>query len=100
MAGHAFFAVAAEYRQACDDVVAGLEVGDLRADFLDDAGGLVAEDGGGRPHVQAVDEMEIAMAYAAGDREHNDFALFGFVDIDLLDGEWLTGTVEDRTFHF
>src|ERR1700751_2939836 len=99
MAGHAFFAVAAEDREACDDVIAGLQVRDLRADFLDDAGRLVAEDGGGGPHVEAVDEMEIAVAYAAGDGADHDFALFGFVDIDLLDGEWLTGTVEDSSFH-
>jgi hypothetical protein len=80
-------------------VIAGLEVGDLRADFLDDAGGLVTENRGGRPHVEAVDEMEIAVAHAAGDGAHDDLALFGFVDIDLLDREWLTGTVEDSSFH-
>jgi hypothetical protein len=44
--------------------------------------------------------MEIAVAYAARDGAHDDFALFGFVDIDLLDGEWLTGTVEDSSFHY
>jgi hypothetical protein len=59
----------------------------------------VAEDRGRRPKVQPVHEMKIAMAYAAGDRAHDDFARFGFVDIDLLDGEWLTGTVEDSSFH-
>ena len=43
--------------------------------------------------------MQIAVADAAGDGAHEDFALAGFVDIDLLDGEWLTGTVEDSSFH-
>ena len=100
MTRHAVLAVAAKYRQAGDYVIAGLEVGNLRADFFDDAGGLVAEHGGRRPHVEAVDEMEIAVAHAAGDGAHDDFALFGFVDFDLLDGEWLTGTVEDSSFHF
>ena len=99
MARHAFLAVAAKDRQACDHVIAGLQVRDLRADFLDDAGGLVAEHRGRRPHVEAVDEMEIAVADAAGDGAHDDFALFGLVDIDLLDREWLTGTVEDSSFH-
>src|SRR5208282_2315927 len=99
MPRHAFLAVAAKYRQARDHVVTGLEVRDLRADLLDDAGGLVAEDRGGRPHVQPVHEMKIAVAYAAGDRAHGDFARFGFVDIDLLDREWLAGPVEDGSFH-
>src|SRR5580704_2488396 len=99
MPGHAFLAVAAEDRQAGDDVIAGFEVGNLRADFLDDAGSLVAEDRGRRPHVESVHEMEIAVADAAGDGAHNDFALFGFVDIYLLDREWLAGTVEDSSFH-
>src|SRR5271168_1806251 len=43
--------------------------------------------------------MKIAVAHAAGDGAHDYFALFGLVDIDLLDGEWLTGTVEDSSFH-
>src|SRR5208282_3441105 len=99
MPRHAFLAVAAKYRQARDHVVTGLEVRDLRADFLDDAGGLVAEDRGRLPEVQPVHEMKIAMAYAAGDRAHDDFARFGFVDIDLLDREWLLGAMEDGGFH-
>ena len=43
MAGHALRALAAEHRQAGDDVIAGLHVGDVLADRLDHAGGFVAE---------------------------------------------------------
>ena len=46
LAGEAVVAVPAEHRQTGDDVVARLELADLEADLLDDAGGLVAEDGG------------------------------------------------------
>ncbi len=46
--GEARLAVAAEHRQAGDDVVARADVGDLVADGLDDAGRLVAEHHGHR----------------------------------------------------
>ena len=42
----AVLAGAAEHRQAGDDVIAFLDVAHFRADFLDDAGGLVAEHDG------------------------------------------------------
>jgi hypothetical protein len=43
--------------------------------------------------------MQIAVAYAARDGANDNFALFGLVEIDLLDGERLTRTVEDCSFH-
>src|SRR5258707_9242896 len=87
MSRHALLAVAAEYRQAADDVIAGLHVGHLFADFLDDAGGLVAEHGGRGVRIEAVDEMEVAAAYAAGDGFFQDFAGLGVFEVYILHAE-------------
>src|SRR4029453_16492379 len=97
--GQAVRAVAAEDRETGDDVVAALELGHVRADRFDNAGGLVAEDRGGRELIIAVDEVQVAMAHATGDRAHEDLALDGLRDLDVLDGEWLLGTVEHGGFH-
>ena len=80
-------------------MIAGLHVGHLFADFLDDAGGLVAEHGGRGIRIEAVDEMEIAVAYAAGDGFDQDFAVLGFVEFDVLDTERQLGPVENGGFH-
>ena len=80
-------------------MIAGLHVGHLFADFLDDAGGLVAEHGGRGIRVEAVDEMGIAVAYAAGDGFDQDFAVLGLVELDVLDTEGHVGPVENCGFH-
>ena len=99
MPRHASRAGAAEDGQAADYVIAGLHVGHLLADFLDDAGGLVAEHGGRGVRVEAVDEMEIAVAYAAGDGFDQDFAVLRLVEFDVLDTEGHLGPVENCGFH-
>ena len=98
-AGQAVLAVAAEDRQAGDDVVARLELVDVRADRLDDAGRLVAEDGRRRERVEALDEVQVAVADAAGHRAHEHLAPDGLGDVDVLDRERLVGTVEDGSLH-
>src|SRR5207247_8128283 len=97
--GQAVRAVAAEDRQAGDHVIAGLDLGHVRTDGLDDAGGLVAEDRGGRELIVAVDEVKVAVAHAAGDRADEHLAADGLRDVDVLDGERLLGTVEHGGFH-
>src|SRR5258708_3703836 len=99
MPRHALFAVAAEDREAADDVIAGLDVGHLFADFFDDAGGLVAEHCWRGVRIEAVNEMEIAMAYAAGDGFDQDFAVLRFIEFDILDTERQIGPVENGGFH-
>ena len=86
MPRHALRAIAAEHRQAADDVVAGLHVGHLLADFLDDAGGLMPEHRGRGIRIEAVDEMQVAVAHAAGDGLEQNFAVLRLVDLDVLDG--------------
>ncbi len=80
-------------------MIAGLHVGDLLADLLDDARGLVPEDRRRGPHVEAVDEMEVAVAYAARDDFDANLAILRLVDIDILDFQRLIGSVEDCCFH-
>ncbi len=77
----------------------GLNSVDLRADRLDDAGRLVAEDRRRRERVVAVDEVQVAVADAAGDGAHEHLAPDGLLDLDVLDRQGLVGTVEDGGFH-
>src|SRR5271163_983019 len=99
MPRHALIAISTEHRQARDDVVAGLHVGDLLADFLDDAGRLVPEDRGCGIGIKPVDEMQVAVAHAAMRRLDENFAVLRLVDLDVLDGERLIGAMEDGGFH-
>jgi hypothetical protein len=86
-------ALAAEHRQAGDDVVAGLDVGDVAADGLDDAGRLVAEDRGRRVRVLALHEVEVAVAAAGGAGLDEHLARSRLVDLDLVDDEASPGMV-------
>src|SRR5208282_4144761 len=99
MPRHALLAIAAEHRQAADDVIAGFHVGHLLADFLDDAGGLVAEHRGRGVRIQTVNEMQVAVAYAARDSFNQDFAVLRLVDFDVFDTEGQVGPVENSGFH-
>ena len=80
-------------------MIAGLHVSHLFADFLDNAGSLVTEHCGGRVRVEAVDEMQVAVTYAAGDGFDQDFAVLRFVEFDVLDTERQLGPVENGGFH-
>jgi hypothetical protein len=91
--------VPAEDGQAGDDVIARLELAHLQPHRLDDAGGLVAEDGGGGERVEAVHEVQIAVADAGGHRAHQHLAADGLVDVDVLDRERLVWPVEHGCFH-
>ena len=57
-----------------DDVVAGLHVGDARADLLDDARRLVAEHHGKRRRPVAVHDVPVAVADARGLHLHAGLA--------------------------
>src|SRR5260370_25741665 len=89
MAGHAFRAVSAENRETRDHMVARLDIAHRLADFLDNSRRLVAEHRGGRMSVVAVDEMKVAVAYAAGDRPQQHLAILRLVHIDIFDSERL-----------
>ena len=89
----------AEDGEAGDDVVTGLHVGDVLAHGFDDAGGFVAENRGRHHRVEAVDEVEVAVADATGDGANEDFVRHGLVDFDLFDGQGLVGAMENGGFH-
>src|SRR5439155_11066 len=97
--GQAVLAVAAEDREARDDVVARLELRHVRADRVDDPRRLMPEDGGRRERVEAFDEVEIAVADAARHRAHQYLARDGLGDVDVLDRELFVRPVEDGSFH-
>jgi hypothetical protein len=44
--------------------------------------------------------MQIAMAHAGRDGAHEDLMILRIVDVDLLDGERLMGTMENGGLHF
>src|ERR1700682_792709 len=99
MTRHALRAIAAKDRQATDHVVARLDVGDLPADLFDYSGGLVAEHRGRWIRIKTVHEMEVAMAYAAGDGLDENFAILRLVEFDVLDTEGQLGPMENCGFH-
>jgi hypothetical protein len=92
--------VAAEDREAGDHVVAGCEIVNFLAYFLDDAGRLVAKDGRRGKHPQAFDEVEVGMTYTAGHGADQDLALAGLVDVYVFDDERLVRAAEDCCFHW
>jgi len=62
--------VAAAWHEDHDDVIAGLQVGHVLAQRLDDAGGLVAQGHRHRAGTVAVDDGQVAMAQAGGGDPH------------------------------
>ena len=99
MAGHALRAFAAEHRQAGDDVIAGLDVGDIVADRLDHAGRLVAEHARGGERIQALHEMQVGVAEAGEGGAHQHLAALQRRVLHVLDGERLMRLVEDGCLH-
>ena len=68
-------------------MVAGLDGGDVVADRLDHARGLVAGDERRRRRIEAVDEVQVGMADAAGAGADQYLARPGRGDVDLCDFE-------------
>ena len=92
-------AVPAARHERRDDVVADLQVGDARAELLDDARALVAEHHRQRPRPVAVDHREVGMAEA--DRAHlqQHLARARRVELDVGDLERLRFGVGRRCAH-
>jgi hypothetical protein len=85
------FAAAAEGREAGDDMVAGPDRGDVVADRLDHARRLMARQEGERRRIDAVDEMKVGMADAAGSGADQHLARTGRRHRDHFDGSSLPG---------
>ena len=99
VAADAMFAGAAEDREAADHVIAGPEPGDVGADLLDDAGGLVTQHDGHRLGDSAVDVMQVGMAEAAGGGADADLVRAGIAQGDVADDDGLAHLLEDGGFH-
>jgi hypothetical protein len=80
---HAHVAVAAEDREARRHVVARRDVGDLRADRLDDPSRLVAHDAGHREREAPLEGERVAVADARRGGPHEHLARPGRVDRDV-----------------
>src|ERR1700722_12197849 len=98
-AEEALRAVAAINRGAGDDVIARLNGRDLTADSLNDASGLVAENRRGLGRQGAVQNMQIAVADAAGDGANKDLARAGLIDLDVFDCKGLFEGAKNGGFH-
>ena len=78
-------AMAATGHEDHDHVVADLQVGDAFAQFLDDAGGLMAQRHRHRPRAVAVDHRQVRMAQPRGDDLDQHLAGAGRRQVDRLD---------------
>ena len=85
LAARAVAAVAAVGDERADDVVAGLDPGDARADLLDDARALVAEHHRQPGLEVAVGDVHVGVAQARVGVADQDLALLGPVEVELLD---------------
>ena len=100
VASHAVLAVAAEHRQASDDMVTWLDVGDVFTHRFDHPGSLMAQHCGHRCGVLALNEMQITVTQAAHAGSHQHFIALGLVDLDALDGHRLTWAMKNSGFQF
>jgi hypothetical protein len=99
MAGGALRALAAEHRQAGDDMVAGFDIGDVFAHRLDHCRTFMAEHRGGRVGVESFHEVQIGMAQSSEGGTEQHFAPLRLFDLYLFDREGLVSCVKDRGFH-
>jgi hypothetical protein len=98
-ATEAVLAVAAEDREAGDDMVTRLDVAHLGADLLHDPGRLVPEHGRHGVEVGAGLEVEVAVTDAGCRRADQYLPGPGLVDLDVLDLERLPDLTQDRGLH-
>ena len=94
MAGLAFGAAGAVGGRE-DDVIAWLDAGDVGSDLLDDAGSLMAEDGGQRRGVHTVAHDGVGVADTGGDHPHPCLVGPDVVQVQLLDGQRLALLTRD-----
>ena len=81
-------------------MVSWLDVGDVRPDFQDDTGGLVADHGGHPGAVLALHVMQIAVADACRSGLDQDFTGTNGVVLDVVDDhEIARGRFEYRSLH-
>jgi hypothetical protein len=85
LAAHAPVAASARRAQGQDDPLTLGQVEHLRTHGLDDAGGLVAEDGGKGGGQRAVDVVQVGVAHPAVVHPDPHLALTGLGELDVVD---------------
>ena len=80
-------------------MIALLHMPHIAADLFDDAGALMAIDGGQRAAPGAVDVMNVGVTDAAGLDLHLDVVRAGLGQLDILDHERLSELAADGGFH-
>ena len=91
--------MAAKRGEAGDHMISRLHVRDVGANLFDDPRRFVPQHDGQAVGIEALDEMQIAMANARSNGPHQNFPRPGFVDRDIFDGEWLPDFVEYGGFY-
>ena len=95
----AVLAVAAEGREAGDDVIPGLHVGHHVPHRLHHAGGFVPENGGQRVGVGAIGEVQIGVAHAGSGGAHEHLPGAGLGHLHILNDERFVRFVQNGCFH-
>jgi hypothetical protein len=80
-------------------VVARREAAHARPDLLHDSGPFVAEDDGKGSWMDALSNVQVGVAHAAGRHADLQLARLGRVELELLDDERLLEGVEDCRPH-
>jgi hypothetical protein len=79
-----------------EDVVSGDEVGDARANLLDNASSFVPEDDRERGRMDALDDMEIGVADTTRRHANEHLARLRRIELELFDDQRLLELVQDR----
>src|SRR5579859_2064096 len=93
------YTVAAARHEYHHDVVADLEVIDVTAQPLHDAGGLVAQRHRHRSRSVAVDDREVRVTETGGDDLHQNLAGAGGIQVHSLNGQGSAFRERNRRTH-
>ena len=91
--------MAAKSGEAGDHMISRLHVRDVGANLFDYPRRFVPQHDGQAVGIEALDEMQIAMASTRSNGLYQNFPRPGFVDRDIFDGEWLADFVEYGRSH-
>ena len=97
--GRAGLAMAAKSGEAGDHMISRLHVRDVGANLFDYPRRFVPQHDGQAVGIEALDEMQIAMADTRSGGPHQNFPRPGLFDRYVLNGKWLSNLVQNGGFH-
>ena len=80
-------------------MIAGLHIGDVGADLLDDAGELVTEHRRQRMRIEPFHEMQVGVAEPGDGGADQHLARAGLLQADVLDHQRLVDFIQDGGLH-